>query len=880
MELSRLLKFYEKKIGQEISSDDHFLLKYKSDKKNSVFKKEDFEALKKDLQEAAKLDFDGGNIAPSELLRLYNNKVDKKNKEYSLDNFYYKIYENVEESEQTEQQPLESPIEQLIKEEESLEQINDEKLKKYTQHKIYGNIISSIDLKNINKLDEKALKRFDDLLNSMPNNVEDDGLSLFAQMAEILTDENIDFAKNLINKGLSAENIIQIFSNKDFNKETELLLNKTINLILNNNTEKFQEQYSNVIAYKSNFIAQLFEDSKTTNNFKTFLSKYEKDLNSDTISEVLDICVSKDFSKAMELLEYRNIKEVDSTRIEEVLAFEGEAYNIATEIFANPEYDKLNIDPLVSIPPEKREKIKDFVNTIDEHDFSWELEDICQLNDEELEKLKGLSNTKFNGELLNTKTIIQLAKEPEEIIEKIKNYKNKNSKIENEVLLFILTSNDPKLEKFIKENSKYEYKVNMNKKTLDISTPKDTKEEVANEEFMRYSQHTKSFETVTNTLETHSSQRTILNKQERKQQNIEYERIPSGYGDRKSIIKRQEIKTFDKNNNLSKTELYELSPSTGLPNITETDANGNQKVLQQTSVDKYGNLKITKDFTSQNGTRTEYQLMEDSIGNRRSIHKITDKNGNVLLDKTLSLKMLSENKFISTENGRSLEIEYTDDEIIITNPETKKSSTISIKDKIKPEDRDRVLKLLKTMSAEQLLIMNIGQLNAIEIYSTNFTDGENTNNGSWNLITKAINIGESTFPKNQREYLQRSRHVLLHEYGHFIDFLAKDLYGKDISQIQSLKNIFKKEYTEFRKTATIEEEKFIEYMAGTKYSYGMDNGGTERCAESNMIVNGITDSFFAMRGYYLERHFPESIAANIKEIEKIEQLALEKSGLL
>ena len=58
----------------------------------------------------------------------------------------------------------------------------------------------------------------------------------------------------------------------------------------------------------------------------------------------------------------------------------------------------------------------------------------------------------------------------------------------------------------------------MNKKTLDISTPKDTKEEVANEEFMRYSQHTKSFETVTNTLETHSSQRTILNKQERKQQ--------------------------------------------------------------------------------------------------------------------------------------------------------------------------------------------------------------------------------------------------------------------------------------------------------------------------------------------------------------------------
>ena len=113
---------------------------------------------------------------------------------------------------------------------------------------IYGSIISSTDLQHINKLDEKALKRFDNLLNSI--NVEDDGFSLLTKMAEILTDENINFAKNLIHKGLSSENIIQIFSNKDFNKETELLLNKKINLILKNNTEKNSEQYSNVIAYK------------------------------------------------------------------------------------------------------------------------------------------------------------------------------------------------------------------------------------------------------------------------------------------------------------------------------------------------------------------------------------------------------------------------------------------------------------------------------------------------------------------------------------------------------------------------------------------------------------------------------------------------------
>ena len=38
----------------------------------------DFEALKKDLQEAAKLDFVENDIGPSELLHLYNQKLDKK----------------------------------------------------------------------------------------------------------------------------------------------------------------------------------------------------------------------------------------------------------------------------------------------------------------------------------------------------------------------------------------------------------------------------------------------------------------------------------------------------------------------------------------------------------------------------------------------------------------------------------------------------------------------------------------------------------------------------------------------------------------------------------------------------------------------------------
>ena len=879
MELSRLLKFYEKKIGQEISSDDHFLLKYKSSKKNSVFKKEDFEALKKDLQEAAKLDFVENDIGPSELLHLYNQKVDKKHKEYSLDNLFYKLIEEIEESEQAEQPSKPTIIEQLLENEKILDDINDEKLKKYTKHEKYSNIVTTKDLNRINTLDEKALKHFDNLLSSLPEDIVEDSFTELTQLAEFITDENFDFAKEIIQNGLPVDSTTKIFSNKNFNKETATLLDKTLNLILDNN-ENEEEQKPYILTYKSSVIEELFSKPEITENFKTFLNKFEKDLNSDTISEILDICSNKNFEKAMELLELRSIKTTDSMRIEEVVLLEGENYDTAKELFANKEYDKLSIQPLLKLEPEKREKIKDFVNQISEDDYFWKLEDICQLNNSEIEQLKEIYNTQFNGDFIDAKTATQLAKEPKEILEKIKNYKNTDLELPNEILLFMLTANDTKLENFIKAHKDYIYEVNTNKKTLDILKSSDNDEEISNKEVIRYSKHTKSFEPVNTQLETHSSTKVLTNTQEGRVQNIEYERIPSGFGDRKSIIKKQEIKTFDNNNNLSKTELYEVSPTTGLPNIKEIDYEGNEKNLQQTTIDKHGNLKLTKNFTSPNGTKTEYQLIEDEVGNRRSIHKITDKYGNILLDKTSSLKIISKNKYLSTENGKSFEIEYIDDEIIITNPQNKKTKTISLKKLLQEEDKERVLKLLKTMSAEQLLIMNIGEINSIKIFSTDYPDGNNTNNGSWNIQTKSIEVGDSTYYKNSREYLQRGRHVLLHEYGHFIDELTKDFYSEAINQNEDLKNIFRKEYTEFMKTATIEEEKFIEYFAGTNKFGQLEDGGSERCAEANLIANGTSDPYFAMRGYYLERYFPESVAANINEIEKIEQLALEKSGLL
>ena len=57
MDLNRILKFYESKIGTILDENEVFLTKYDL-KPNSVFDKNDFEALKNDLIKFAEIDFD------------------------------------------------------------------------------------------------------------------------------------------------------------------------------------------------------------------------------------------------------------------------------------------------------------------------------------------------------------------------------------------------------------------------------------------------------------------------------------------------------------------------------------------------------------------------------------------------------------------------------------------------------------------------------------------------------------------------------------------------------------------------------------------------------------------------------------------------------
>lgn len=906
MDLSRLLNYYEKKIGQEIAPDDYFLLKYNTNKKSSVFQKEDFEALKNDIITFAKIDFNEKTIAPGELLQLYNSKVDNEHKEYGLSNFYIKFTDKIYKFEkaQKKETKTESPIEQLIKEEKELEQIDNEKIKKYTENEKFKNVIGKYDIETINELDEAQIKRFDYFLENLPDKIFNEGLMGIAMLAKLANEKDLTFIKNLVEMGLPIDACLVIFNeHNNFEGKNDILKKLTDKLFKDFQNDETLNKNDNPLNTKSDYLIELFLEPETTKNLSKFYNRFEEQVTAKNLSQILNICSEKDinFDRILELLENRKLEDIIEHRAITISKLNDEDFKKAKVLFANPEYDRLSIQPLLNLTPEKIELIKNIINDIPESDFSyWSTEDFCNLNTDELERFKTISKIKLANNPIDTEIALRLINQPEKVIEKIKSYKNIPENLNQKLIIFMAMADDTILDKFIQEHPKYKYDLDEKKQVLTITKPETfgqkepdkiptpakilkqtSKVPESNEETMlRYNLNTKSFETVNSLLETHSSSKTVANTQESRLQNIEYTRIPTGYTDFKDgrIVTNQEIKTFDKNNHLILTEKYELSNATGIANITETDANGVKRTLQKSTIDKHGNLQITKDFSSPDNTRTQQQYLEDEIGNKRSVYKITDANGNILFDRTQSISIISENKYISTRNGRSFEVEFNEKEIIITNPTNKKATTIPLDTLIKKDDKDTIVKLLKGMSAEQLILLKLGDIKSIELYSSEVMDGTYVNNAYWNAIEKRIFLGDTTYTNTQKKFLQRNAGVLAHEYGHFIDWVAKDIKGEQISARTSISRVKKEELKNFLTKATSEEEEFIDYFTGS--SEGLARGAEETLAESNTIINSNSDRAHSIRAYYLQRNFPHTICSNAKAVENLEELALKKFGLI
>lgn len=314
-------------------------------------------------------------------------------------------------------------------------------------------------------------------------------------------------------------------------------------------------------------------------------------------------------------------------------------------------------------------------------------------------------------------------------------------------------------------------------------------------------------------------------------------------------ILEEKVYRYDSSGAILSAEVLKNSQGMLEQNVSRTDKNGKQTPIQWASKDEdTGNLVIQKNFESYDGTKTEYYYEETPDGVKISDYKITDKNGKVLLDEhsTFAPSKNSDNKFISTKNGRVYEITHTPEKILISDSSSGEYAEIEL-DSIAPDRAENIMQVLKETSGDYLMQM---AKNPIKMENSEFDPG------LWGNSTKILQLGVSSWFSGQDEQFS----VYMHELGHFIDTEKNSSKFGIISQNPELKEIYRQELENFKKNSTVRQQEFVDYFI----SGNPKNAKAETMAESTMILS---TPYSSRRSLYLQQHFPRTIA-KIAELTK------------
>ena len=303
----------------------------------------------------------------------------------------------------------------------------------------------------------------------------------------------------------------------------------------------------------------------------------------------------------------------------------------------------------------------------------------------------------------------------------------------------------------------------------------------------------------------------------------------------------------DKNGKPIYYEYYSPSDISGVFDVRVRDvATGKTKILSSGKVDKETGIKtVEKDMTSNDGTRTQYHYEDDPQGNRIIDYKITDKDGNVLMNDKQTFEVINENKFVSSHNGKVYDIEFLGDNLTIKSRNDGVTTEIELNKLITAQsDKAMLVGLMKQMPAEELIALD-KHVNHLE----SLKDKLRSNFSS--PLDNRLQVGDDIS-------------VLEHELGHSKHETPIGQYV--IEATPTIQKVYDAELKAFKKTATKEEQKFIDYFIDPnshKSKAWLDIGTMmETIAESNSLLNNYYHSpELAIRAQYLQQHFPKTIAA-------------------
>ena len=327
--------------------------------------------------------------------------------------------------------------------------------------------------------------------------------------------------------------------------------------------------------------------------------------------------------------------------------------------------------------------------------------------------------------------------------------------------------------------------------------------------------------------------------------NADYQ-IESSYGSKFYQMINSEKVIKGKNDKILNKEYYELSNSVDDKyNIVQEGSNGKKYKIGLSEKSADGDILMEKSLVNDNGVKTDYFYRETPDGGRMNFIKITDENGQKLLENRTKFKKLDENTFESIENGTTYNIKYLKDKVI-----SEKQNGDKVEIPIVPNGEDGLsrdlLPILKQLPGSMYFDIQKMGLNKIAICKDNnlfsgtsfYTKNECTNDKCI-MISKELAEPKQLF-------------VLLHELGHYKDWESKTI----IHTNKELSELYNAERFNF-----MHNQSNLEVTAANYFVADETEGLKEMIAETNALLYANNNwNRIEQRGQYLQQHFPKTFA--------------------
>lgn len=321
---------------------------------------------------------------------------------------------------------------------------------------------------------------------------------------------------------------------------------------------------------------------------------------------------------------------------------------------------------------------------------------------------------------------------------------------------------------------------------------------------------------------------------------------------------------FDEKGNIIKTVISERNPKTQWLNVNSSDDS-----LKQTQKEENGIIMTERHLTSPEGVKTDFSSKENEQF-KNSDFTITDANGNILINIHQTFEHIADNKFISSicatsnkKDTQTYEIEYTNDEIIISHDNNK--TTINM-NKIFYDNisKEKILPLIKKMPGHLLLLLD--KIPTVFKYTE-----DEEKNGHVNIGVDGnrheITLGNFESSTNEIDAMYST---LIHELGHLLDMYENNNYSGSFSHHNHTIDITKKEAESFFANTTISQQDYLYYFVRKHHNGRIDvanRNAEEQLAEDNAILYSTNGpDFTTMRQLYLLCYFPNTTAENIKNL--------------